>query len=80
MLGDRDAALGALREALAVSPNDPDVMFRAAVIYNHFGEREQTMDWLRKATQAGFSKSTVRDTPDFAQLQQDSAFRSIAAP
>jgi serine/threonine-protein kinase len=77
MLDNRQAALAALGQALALSPDDPDVMFRAAVVHNHFGNREETLQWLKKATEAGFSRTTVRDTPDFAQLQQDPAFRGL---
>jgi serine/threonine-protein kinase len=77
MLDNREAALATLGHALAISPDDPDVMFRAAVVHNHFGDRDQTLQWLKKATEAGFSRTTVRDTPDFAQLQQDPAFRSL---
>ncbi len=80
MLDDRETAFDALQQALAVSPNDADVMFRAAVVHNHFGQREQTLTWLRKAIKGGFSLSTVRDTPDFAQLQQDPAFRELLRP
>jgi len=80
MLGDRGPALSALQQALAISPNDTDVMFRAALVYNHFDQREQTLEWVRKATAGGFSRSTVRDTPDFGQLQQDPSFRALVKP
>ncbi len=80
MLGERDTAVTALHQALAASPNDPDVLFRAAVVYNQFGRRDETLEWLRRATEAGFSRSTIRDTPDFSQLQQDQAFTAIVAP
>jgi tetratricopeptide (TPR) repeat protein/TolB-like protein len=80
MLGERDAAFNAVLRALSISANDPDVMFRAAVVYNRFGQREETLDWLRRATEAGFSRSTVRDTPDFSALQTDQAFVAIVAP
>jgi hypothetical protein len=80
VLDDRTTAFGTLKQALAISSDDPDVLFRAGVIYNHFGQREQALDSLRKATQAGFSRTTIRDTPDFAQLQQDPDFRAIVTP
>ena len=79
MVGEREAALSALEQALLVGPSDPDVMFRAAVVHNHYGEREQTLEWLRRASAAGFSRSTIRDSPDFASIQQDPAFRAIVS-
>jgi len=80
MLDEREAAYSQMQRALTLSPKDADVMFRAALVYNHFGQREQTLLWLSKATKAGFSRSTVRDTPDLAQLRQDPAFRDLLKP
>lgn len=80
MLDERETAMTSVQRALALSPGDSDVMFRAALVYNHFGQRDETIQWLRKAREKGFSVSTIRDTPDFAQLQQDSGFRKLVEP
>ena len=45
MLGDRHAALESLQKALKLAPKDPDVMFRAALVYNQFGDERQTL-WI----------------------------------
>jgi serine/threonine-protein kinase len=77
MVNSRDEAMALLSRALAASPNDADVLFRAAVIYNHFGDKEKTLEFLRKAADAGYSRIIIRDTPDFAPLQGDSRFRAL---
>ncbi len=80
MLDDRRSAFNQMQRALVLSPDDPDVMFRSALVYNHFGQRDETLAWLRKATQKGFSRSTIRDTPDFEQLSHDPEFRILVQP
>jgi tetratricopeptide (TPR) repeat protein/tRNA A-37 threonylcarbamoyl transferase component Bud32 len=77
MLGDRHSATVELDKALTLAPQDPDVLFRAAVVYNQLGDQRQTLDWLNKAVAANFSRTTVRDTPDFDHLKSDPAFKAI---
>ena len=79
MLGDRTTAMRELQKAQELAPTDPDTMFRAALVYNQFGDRSQTLDWLNKTVAAGYSRSTVRDTPDFGPLQADPKFKAIIA-
>jgi tetratricopeptide (TPR) repeat protein len=77
MVDSRDEAMALLSRALAASPNDADVLFRAAVIYNHFGDKEKTLEFLKKAADAGYSRIIIRDTPDFETLQSDRRFRAL---
>jgi len=79
MLGDRLTAMRELQKAQELAPTDPDIMFRAALVYNQFGDRSQTLDWLSKTVAAGYSRSTVRDTPDFIPIQADPKFKALIA-
>ncbi len=79
MVGDKSTAAVQIRKALELAPTDPDVMFRAALVYNQFGDRQQTLDWLKKAAEARFSVSTIRDTPDFDPLHSDPRFITLVA-
>ncbi len=65
MLNDRPAAFGYLQKALEVAPSQGEVLFRAAVVYNHFDQTEQALAYLKKAVNVGYSRAIVRDTPDF---------------
>ena len=43
MIDDKQAALDYIQRALHMAPSDGEVLFRAAVVYNHFNETEQTL-------------------------------------
>jgi tetratricopeptide (TPR) repeat protein len=79
MLDDKAHALESLQRALESAPGDPDVAFRAAIIYNHFGDTDHSLAWLKKAVDAGFSRSSIRDLPDFDSLQRNPTFRALVA-
>ena len=79
MLGDRRNATTGILQAVNQAPHDPDVLFRAALVYNQFGEQHQTLEWLQKAVAANFPRTTVRDTPDFDHLKSDPVFQSTIA-
>jgi len=79
MLGDQQAAFGYLQKALALAPSNGEVLFRAAVVHNDFNQREQALSYLSKAVQAGYSRTIIRDSPDFSNLRQDQQFHAIVA-
>jgi hypothetical protein len=65
---EKQPALAYLKRALDILPDEPSVRFKAALIHNHFKDVDQTLDWLEKATKAGYSLTTIRDLPDFDHL------------
>lgn len=77
ILGDKAAALADLQRALAAAPKDPDVRFRAAILYNHFGDPESTVKFLKEAVDLGYPRNVVRDTPDFDHLKNDARVRGL---
>jgi tetratricopeptide (TPR) repeat protein len=77
MLGERQMAFDKLTKAIELAPGDADVRFRAALVYNQFGESDQCLSALEKAVAAGISVSTVRDTPDFDHFQQNRRFQFL---
>jgi len=79
MLDQKAQALDSLQRAVEVAPADPDVAFRAAIVYNHFGDTNRSLVWLKKAVDAGFSRSSIRDLPDFDALQGNPRFRALIA-
>jgi serine/threonine protein kinase/Tfp pilus assembly protein PilF len=79
MVGDKPTALEQIQQALALAPKDSDVMFRAGLVYNQLGDRRRTLDWLKKSTDANYSRTVIRDTPDFSHLQTDPEFRELLA-
>jgi len=77
MLDDERQAREQLQRALEATPADPDVLFRAAILNNHFGDNVKTLEFLQKSVAAGYSHTVIRDTPDFDHLKADPRFRVL---
>jgi tetratricopeptide (TPR) repeat protein len=77
MLDEKVKAFADVDRALKLSPNDGDVLFRAALVYNHFGDDNKTLALLQQAAQHGFSSATMRDTPDLDHLNSNSLFAAL---
>jgi serine/threonine protein kinase/tetratricopeptide (TPR) repeat protein len=77
MLDEENKAREQMARALEASSTDADVLFRAAILNNHFGDAEKTLYFLNKAVAAGYSRTVIRDTPDFEHLKSDPRFRAL---
>jgi eukaryotic-like serine/threonine-protein kinase len=77
MLDKKQDALTSLQKAEALAPASPKVEFRGALVYNHFGDRDRTIQCLHKALGAGLSASEITTIPDFDHLRADPAFQAI---
>ena len=77
MLNEERRAKDHLERAIAIAPKDPDVLFRAAVVFNHFGNTEKTLTFLHAAVEAGYSRTVIRDAPDFDRLRTDPHWRAL---
>ncbi len=81
MLNRKQEALRTIARALKLAPKDAEVKFRAAVAYSHCGETTKSLDMLAQAVAAGYSLTTIRDTPDFDSLRHETRFqRAIRKP
>ena len=78
MLDDPQNAFSYVQKALELAPSKGEVLFRAAIVYNHFGQTEAALAYLKKAVDVGYSRPVIRDTPDFQALQQNPQFRALA--
>jgi len=74
MLDDKKTAMASIKAALALAPNDPVVMFRAAIVFNHFDDDASALAWLERAAKAGLPRPNIRDTPDFDHLRNNPQF------
>lgn len=77
MLGQRKPARENLERALGLAPENPEVAFYAALIYMQFGEAPRALAWLEKAAGAGYSPTTIRDTPNFDALRKQARFLKL---
>jgi tetratricopeptide (TPR) repeat protein len=77
MLNEEGQAKERMARALQTAPKDPDVLFRAAILYNHFGDTEKTLDFLARSVSLGYSQTIIRDMPDFDRMKNDRRFRTL---
>ena len=77
MIDNKPEALASLQKAVSFAPASSSVQFRAALAYNHFGEKNLTIQWLRKALAGGLTANQVERTPDFDHLRDDPSFQAI---
>ena len=77
MMGERDAAMQSLNQALTYGKGDKEILFGAALIYNHAGETGPALEWLNKALKAGYSVETVRESPDLDNLRGNPRYQAL---
>ncbi len=77
MLGRRKEATQYLERCLRLEPQDPNLFFNAAIIYNKFGETETALAWLQKAVAAGLPRSFLSDSPNFDNLHGNLRFKQL---
>ena len=77
MLGQRKPSLDYLQAGLKLAPEDSEMRFKAALVYNQFGDATNTLSWLKRALVSGLSVAVVRDTPNFDSLRPDPRFQEL---
>ena len=77
MVNEREPALRYLQQGLRVAADDPDLRFKAALVYNQLGETQHALEWLVKALTAGLSPAIVRDTPNLQNLVGTSQMQEL---
>jgi tetratricopeptide (TPR) repeat protein len=67
-----------LQKAVALRPNDGNTLYNAACVYGILKRREEALDMLRRAKEAGYSNMdwASRD-PDLAFIHDDPEFHRI---
>jgi tetratricopeptide (TPR) repeat protein len=71
---DRSEVL--LRKALALSPDDPNVNYRAGETYEIMGRRAAAIPLIVKALAVGYHATEFQRSPELAALRSDPAFQS----
>jgi serine/threonine protein kinase/tetratricopeptide (TPR) repeat protein len=74
MIGDRDAALSHIREAVALAPEDAEVAFRAGAAYEQLGERGEALRWINEALRNGYPMADIESQPELRDLVKDKRF------
>ena len=77
MLGERKPAIQYLQAGLKLAPQDSEMRFKAALVYNQFADIRNALSWLKSALASGLSVEVVRDTPNFDSLRPDPRFQEL---
>ncbi len=77
MLGEKDAALLALRRGLEIAPDDPYGHYYAGLIAARNGDREAALDSLRQALDNGYPPRMLASEPYLNELASDPAFEGL---
>jgi serine/threonine-protein kinase len=73
--GDTRAALAELSRLGGIKESDP--LFKAAMVYELAGDRDQALAALKRAVQAGYSMHEVANEPELAALRADPGYAGI---
>jgi eukaryotic-like serine/threonine-protein kinase len=77
-VGDANRSLPLLRQAVALVPDDPEILFRGAQAYELLHRRQEASQFLLRALEKGLSPAAVRGNPYLAKLRADSQFAQLA--
>lgn len=79
MLGEPRQARGLITEALRLAPRKGEVLYSAALVYAQLGELPRAVSALEHAVAAGYPAATIRDTPNFQALNDNSRFTALVS-
>ena len=71
----REKAIPRIQSALALSPDDPNVLENIGEAYEALGDRAQALLYIEKSLQKGFALSALKNIPDMQGLMSDPSFR-----
>jgi len=77
--GDRAAADAELKEALRLNRQDGAVLFRAVLVHEQLGRRDQALAALRETLKQGYSREELGRDPALDELRKDPRYALIAA-
>jgi serine/threonine protein kinase/Flp pilus assembly protein TadD len=79
MAGDSAGATMQVKIAVAMRPNDANVLYNAACTYGVLGNKAEAMDAFRRAVDAGYSNTDwSRQDPDLKILHDEPEFQKLA--
>lgn len=71
----REKALSRIQSALALSPEDANVLETVGETYEALGDRAQALHYIEKSLQKGYDLAALKNTPDLQGLLSDPNFR-----
>jgi eukaryotic-like serine/threonine-protein kinase len=72
----RDEALSHIQSALALAPDDGEVLENVGEAYENLGDRSQALHYIEKSLQKGYSLTDLKVNPDLQGLLSDPNFHA----
>ncbi len=76
-LGNQKAAQENINSALRGAAADPNLLYRAALVYLRAGDKDVALEYLRKAVAAGLAVDTVRASPSWDSMRSDRRLQNL---
>jgi tetratricopeptide (TPR) repeat protein len=77
MLDEKEGARSCMKLTFVEDPHDAELLFNLAQTCYRLGDKDQSLDWLKKAMAAGLSYETIRSTPLFDHLRNSQGFQNM---
>jgi serine/threonine-protein kinase len=78
-VGEAEPARAQIAEAVKLAPQNGQVLYRAALVYEQSGMRERALESLGAAIRAGFSQEEIEKAPPLAPLRNDPGYAKLIA-
>jgi serine/threonine-protein kinase len=78
--GDEESAREHIERAGSLAPNDVQVLFKSALVFELLGERATAVRVLHRAAEGGLSSKLVEEDPFFDALRRDAGYRGTFQP
>jgi len=75
--GDAKCAVAEGSFAAGMRPQDAEIAFKLAVIFQIVGQQPEALDWLERAVKLGISKAQLELAPELRDLRQHSRYKRI---
>jgi len=79
-LGEEASAVAELKTAIALRPNDSNILYNAACTYALLDRKKDALALLKKSNEAGFlNRDWASQDPDLACLYDEPEFKALIA-
>jgi serine/threonine-protein kinase len=77
MLGQKQEALEQIEQARRLEPDNQNVLFRSALVYESAGQRDRALRALGAVISNGYSLAEIEGARDLAELRNDPRYREL---
>jgi tetratricopeptide (TPR) repeat protein/tRNA A-37 threonylcarbamoyl transferase component Bud32 len=79
-VGDESRSTPLLRQAAALAPEDPGILYSVAVSFELQHNREEALKWVQRAVAHGYSPARIEKDRVVSALRTDPRYRAIINP